>query len=147
MEHHAANQLHVVVDHVPDHFVSCRHPLVVPNGFIALNLHIGFGSCKFSVTRGSSYFQLSYFFKSSGGFFDDGKGGRHHLVQHLFQFGVALLFQGVDLVEELVFLVYCLRRQGLYLSSDIGDFIVNGLELLVDARTKGMGLFSKLIVR
>ena len=145
MEHHAANQLHVVVDHVPNYFGTSCHPLVVPNGLITLNLHIGFGSCEFSVTRGGGYFQLSHFLKSSSGFFDDSKRSRHHLVQHLFQFGVTLLFQGVNLVEELVFLMYCLRRQGLYLPSDIGDFIVNGLEVLVDARTKGMGFFTKLI--
>ena len=92
MEHHAANQLHVVVHHVPDHFVSCRQPFVVPNGLIALDLYIGFGSGEFPVTRGGGYFKLSDFLKSSGSFFDDGKGSGHHLVQDLFQFGVTLLF-------------------------------------------------------
>ncbi len=37
MEHHAADELHVVVDHVPGDFVSASHPLVFPDGLVAVD--------------------------------------------------------------------------------------------------------------
>ena len=36
VENHATDQLHIVVNHVPDHFGSSCHPFVVPNGLITL---------------------------------------------------------------------------------------------------------------
>ena len=39
MQGDAADQLDVVVDHVPDDFVAARHPVVAVNGLVAFDIH------------------------------------------------------------------------------------------------------------
>ena len=47
---HAADQLHVVVHHVPDHLGTCCHPFVVPDSLVTLDLHIWLAGSELPVT-------------------------------------------------------------------------------------------------
>ena len=84
MEHRATNELNIVVYHVPRHLVATGFPVVVVDGFIALNVEevMSVGS-EFAVEVGSGYLYCLVLGKSLGGLLDDSKDGGQHLVELL----------------------------------------------------------------
>ena len=135
VEHHAANQLHVVVDHVPFNGVARRIPGVGPIGFVALNAHVFAGAGNFDVKIGEGYFEFGVFGEASGGFFHHGKRLGQNGQQHPLQFFVALFVQHVYLVENGLFLVNVHARRVGYLLAEVGNLLVNGLEFLGNVGT------------
>ena len=39
MKHDTTKELYVIVNHVPRHLIAASHPVVVPNGLVAINIH------------------------------------------------------------------------------------------------------------
>ena len=78
MQHRAANELHVVVDHVPGHLVAASLPGVEIGGFVAVHLQevVSVGR-QLAVEVGGSHLNLLVLGEAACGILDDGK-------EHLF---------------------------------------------------------------
>ncbi len=100
VQHHAAEELHIVVHHVPLHVVAAGSPVVVVDGFVALDSHKVARGGQFAVKVVCRHFDSLVLGKAARRILHDGEhlgecfGERVlHLVEHL-------RFEFVYLVED-----------------------------------------------
>ena len=67
MQYHAAEQLYVIVHHIPRYFVSACHPVILVYGFVAFDMHevVSFGG-KVAVELGGRNLYFFIFGKTFG---------------------------------------------------------------------------------
>ena len=97
MQHHATNQLHVVVYHVPHHFVTTGHPVVHIDGFIALDVDEIVVHGQATVKVVGRHLDGRIVAEPAGGLLHDGKNLGKRLVEYLFNLFQNLLFDFVNL--------------------------------------------------
>ena len=100
-EHHAAEELYVVVNHIPQRVVASGYPMVVVDGFgtILRNLYKILGQGQFLVIVRGGNFQRFVFREASCRILHDSEGLRQCLVEGLVKAFEDFLFQTVNLVE------------------------------------------------
>ncbi len=151
VEHHAADELHVVVDHVPCDHVAAGHPLVLVDGLV---LAVGAGDDvdvvalhgELAVVVGGGDDDFAVLGKAASGLLHYAKSLGKNLVQHLLGLVVRLLLQLVDTLVELLFLghghvvfLFDALAQG-------GQFVLLGFHLFADALLELDGLGTQLVV-
>ena len=105
VQHHAANDLHIVVHHVPGDFVAAGHPMVLVDGLIALDGDAGVGGGQVAVVVGGGDGHRLVGGEALGGLLHHGEGLGQYLVEHLLSLLVAVLLQVVDALVEALLLV------------------------------------------
>jgi len=122
VEHHAADELHVVVGHVPGDFVAASHPFVFPDGFVAVDRDeiVPFYS-QAAVEVGRGDFNGLVGRESSGGLAHGGEDNGEMLVELFLQSVEDMLFMLVDFVPEGLAFV---ERKILDLSLEFGHGIL-----------------------
>ena len=126
MEHHATNQLDVIVNHLPSHRVTARKPRMAVDGLVAFDLHKILGHSKFAIKVGRRHLDTLVFLEAARRVFHN----RERLGQNLGQAGLDFLgyflFEPIDLLEVLLFQ----RHSGV---SSLGGFLQFGNFRLVAA--------------
>ena len=79
----AAEELHVVVNHVPLRLVAAGHPVVVVDGLVALDVHEVMAGSQFAVEVGGRHLHVGVVGEALGGALHDGEGHGAHLLQGL----------------------------------------------------------------
>ena len=105
VQHHTADNLHVVVHHVPGNLVAAGHPMVLIDGFVALDGDAGVGGRQVAVVVGGGDGHRLVGGEAAGGLFHHGVGFGQYLVQHLLGLVIAVLLQLVDALVEALLLV------------------------------------------
>ena len=101
MEHRTTKELHVVVNHFPLQVVASGSPMVVIDGFVAVDadeVFLRVGS-QLAVEVGGGNDGFLVFGKASGCVLDDAERHGHHFVQGFLVFVERLFLQFVDVVE------------------------------------------------
>ncbi len=101
VEHYAANQLHVIVDHIPLDFIAASEPVVLVDCMAVVGDadKVASLSGQVAVELGGRYGHVA-FGKACGGFAQGRKHDGQVLVEFLFDCVEALLFVFVDFVPE-----------------------------------------------
>ena len=87
-----ADELHIVMHHIPRNLVSAGHPMVAPDCFVSVDGdEVLSGGGQGAVEIRGGHLDKLLLRKTAGGGFHDGKGIRQNLVQHLFD-GLVLIF-------------------------------------------------------
>ena len=81
VQHDAAEELYVVVYHVPGNFVTTRHPVVLVDGLVALDADKVLGGGQLAVEVVGRNHDFFIFRETAGCRLDDGKGGGQHFVE------------------------------------------------------------------
>ena len=100
VEDHAAEELDVVVDHVPFKVVSAGHPVVLVDSLVAFDAHEVVLGGQFTVEVVGGHYDLFVFGKAACCVLDDGERVRQGLVECNFVAFEHFLFELVDLVED-----------------------------------------------
>ncbi len=100
VQHDAADQLHIVVDHVPRDHVAARHPAVAPHGVVAVNVHEIVAGAQVAVEIGGPHTDLFVLLETARRGLDDSKRLGKHLVQYFLDLLVNGLVQFVHLRRE-----------------------------------------------
>ncbi len=133
MEDDAADELHVVVHHVPLDFVAAGNPVVAENGFVAFDAYevAAFGG-HIAVTLGCCDHYLAVFGmgKACGGFAECGEYNRQIFVELIFNGIENLLLMLIDLIPERLAFV---KRQIFNLGFEGGDCFFMGCHCGADA--------------
>ena len=140
-----ADELHVVMDHVPGDFVAAGNPMVVPDSLVALDAHEVTSGCR-QVTVKVSGRHLDAFLlgKTTGRGLDDGEGLRQDLIQALLDRIVLILHQLVGFCGK-----GFLFRHGNVLLQFRLDLCDTGLERFLhgkDPGTEGRGTCTEFIM-
>ena len=101
MQYHTAEQLYVIMYHIPYGIVSSCHPMVLVDGFVTFNAYEIFGCGKMAVKFGSCNHHFLIFGKTFGGFLHNGESDGQHFIKGLFINLQYFFFDLVNLVEEL----------------------------------------------
>ncbi len=124
MKHDTADELHVVVNHIPHYFVAAGNPVVAVECLVALDCEevLAFG-CKFAVEVGGSYLNGFVAGEAACRFAHDGKHFRQIAVEFFFEHFEDVLLDAVDLfpVRLAVFVFDCLN-----LFLDVGNLLSLG---------------------
>ena len=101
VEHLAADQLHVVVYHIPGHLAAGCYPGILPDGAVAFDPDIRFArhGGQVAIVLGGGDGQFFVLRKATGGFFYYGKGFGKKLEQYFFEGLVAVVAELIDLFE------------------------------------------------
>ena len=100
MEHDATKELHVVVDHVPLDFVATGHPMVLVDGFVAVDTDKVVARSQITVEVGSGDSDLFLLNEAASRILDDGEDVGQHLIEHLLVLVGDLLLDLVDLSPD-----------------------------------------------
>ncbi len=111
VKHHATNQLHIIVHHIPANLIAARSPRSVIHSLVAVNIH------KVVATIGSEvlvllrrrYHNRFILGKTTSRRFHNGKGFGQHLVEHRLIVLFYLLLEFVYLRIDFLALVYLKR--------------------------------------
>ena len=97
MKHRAANELHVVVNHVPRHLIAAGLPVVIVDGFVALYVEevVAIGS-QLAVEVGSCNLDGFVLGKAACCILHNGKYHRKHVVEFIFYALENLFLEFVD---------------------------------------------------
>ena len=112
MQNSTTDQLHVIMHHIPGHFISSGKPGIEINGFVTFYLDKIVGNCQIPVELGRRHFNFSILFKTTGGFLHHSKGFRHQSGQNFFHLFVDLFFQLIYTIVN--FLPFFDRRPFLF---------------------------------
>ena len=107
MEHETTKQLHVVMDHLPFQVVTTCCPVVMIDGFVAIDgdeVLTGIGS-QLTVEVGSRDDGLLVLCEATGSLLDDGKHFVHHFVESLLVDVQHFLLYLVNLCEDVCTLI------------------------------------------
>ena len=99
-EDDAAEELHVIVNHVPLHVVAAGNPVVEIDGFVAFDADEVVGSGEFAVEVVGGDFDGFVLGEAGCGFSDDGIDLGEHLGEGVLHAVEHLRFEFVDLVED-----------------------------------------------
>ena len=159
VQDHAADQLHVVMHHVPRNGLPGRIPRIAPKRTIAFDRHIGMGSGQLPVKGLGRYLQYGIFRKAARRFLDHGKSLGKDLVEDILGDLINFLFEFVGLVEQR-FLPFEVVVFGLGLGfqgSDLGllvghgrmdtvlELLCLGAKLVVGERLEGLPVGQRLV--
>ena len=102
VQHHASEELNVVVDHIPDSVVTSCHPVVVPDGLVAVYVHEVVGGSELAVEVGGSHLQacVASLHESACCVLDDGEDLRKVFVEFFLKDVEDVLLDAVNLVEQ-----------------------------------------------
>ncbi len=100
VKHHTADELHVVVHHVPRDFVAAGHPVVLVEGAVALDGDGGVGGSEVAVAVGGGDLDGLVLRETLGRLLDDGEGLGQDIIEDLLGLVVRLLLQLVDAFVE-----------------------------------------------
>ena len=100
VEGHAADELDVVMDHVPLDRGSGRIPLACPMRTISFDAHEVAGRGEVAVHVRRSHVHIAFRRKPASRLLQHRERLRHHLFENLFKTGVNVLLQAVDLVVQ-----------------------------------------------
>ena len=92
MEHRTADQLHIVVHHIPGDHIAAGHPAVAPDGIVAVHVDEIVAGAQVTVEIGGLHADPLVFLETARRRFDDGEGFRKHFVENLFY----LFVNGLD---------------------------------------------------
>ena len=107
VQHDAAEELHIVMDHVPGDLVTAGHPVVLIDRFVTVYLHevkTGVGR-EVAVQLGCRHFHGLGLSETTGGGFDDSESLRKNLRQHFLIDFFDLFLEFIDLVVDLLALL------------------------------------------
>ncbi|OAV72462.1 hypothetical protein Barb7_03100 [Bacteroidales bacterium Barb7] len=100
MQNNAAEQLHIVMHHVPRYLISAGRPPVAVNSLVAVDAHKVMLGCQIPVEIVRRDHRLLILLETAGSLFHNGIYFGEHLVQYLFQFLGDLLFNLVHLCPD-----------------------------------------------
>ena len=109
MQHDAADELHVVVHHVPPDEVAARHPPVLVVSLAVADVHIVARGRQVAVPRHGRHLHLLVLGKTARRLLDHGEGFRQNLVQNGLRRLVNLLLDFVDFGVEAFFFLHLQR--------------------------------------
>ena len=141
----AADELHVVVDHVPGDLVAAGDPVVLPHGLVVLDVdEIAAAGRQVAVEVRRGDRDGLILGEAAGGGFHDGKGLGEDLVEALFDGVVLVLDQFVGFRGE----VFFLGNGDVFLQFrlDFGDTVLEGLLDGEDLLPEGGGTRPELVV-
>ena len=140
-----ADELDIVMHHVPGNLIAAGHPVVVPDGFIALNLHevAALGGQEF-VELACRHFHAFVLRQTAGGALHNGEGLRQELVQDVLDGGILVLDEFVALrCQRLLFFhgdVF------LHLQFNFCDTVLEGLFHRSDLVLQRLAVGTELII-
>jgi len=105
MKNDTADELHIIMDHIPCHLVSAGHPMVLPESIVALYGDEFLRSAEVSVKVRSLHPDHRIFLETTGCRLHDGECLRQNLVEHLLDSLVYLLHKLVRLCRKLLLLL------------------------------------------
>ncbi len=135
VQHRAAYELHVVVHHVPSHLVAAGHPVVVIDGFVAVDLHkvLALG-CQGAVHVGGCDCDALVACKSPCGFFHNREHHRECLVEFLLKHFEDFLLYFINFFPVCFALVVVDSLNFLFNRIDFVALVLHGfLKLAADA--------------
>ena len=100
MQHHAAEELHVVVHHVPFRVVAAGNPMVLVDSLVALDAHKVLRGGEFAVEVGGGHGDFLVLREAACRFLHDGEGIRQCGVEGFLVTLEHFLFEFVYLVED-----------------------------------------------
>ena len=100
VEHGAAEELHVVVDHVPHRLVAAGDPMVVVDGAVAVDVDEVVAGGQLAVEVGGGDDDVLVVGEAFGGRFHDGEGHGTNLVEHFLEHFKLLFLELVDFLED-----------------------------------------------
>ena len=124
MQYYSTNELHIVVNHVPNNFCSGSFPLVFPGSCFTADFYIVFFGSYFFVVLRSCNDNFLILSKSPSGFFHHSKAQRKDFDKHFFQFLVTVTFELVYLSENFFFLMNIQGLVLIYLLVQVFNLII-----------------------
>ena len=100
VEHNAAEELHVVVDHVPLDLVTTGHPVVLVDGFVAVDADEVVARSQITVEIGGGDSDLFLLNEAACRILDDGEDVGQYFIEHLLVLVGDLLLDLVDLSPD-----------------------------------------------
>ena len=122
VKHNAAEELHIIVHHVPKRVVATCNPVVLIDGLVVLDADKVVSRCQIAVEVGSSYHNLFVFRKAACRFFHNGEGIGQSVCECFFVAFKHFFLEFVDLIED-----YFAIFQG-----SAFNFSLEGLDFLLD---------------
>ena len=144
VEHDTANELHIVVNHIPSHLVAASHPVVVVDCLIALNGEeiVSVGG-ELSVEIGGSHLNGFILSESARRIFHDSEHFGKCVIEFVFDAFEHLFFEFVDLrPERLTFF----KIEELNLHFNFCNFVAQGLHGLLNILTDSSYAGAQFIV-
>ncbi len=141
MQHDTANELYIVVYHVPFDFVTAGHPVVAVYGFVAFDAHeVLAGSGEVAVHVGCCYLDCFVGCKSGSCFAHCGKYGGQHAVEFLlvgfedvFLSVVNVVPQRLTLIEgEFLDFILYLGNCGCVGRCSVGEFLLDAVDCITE---------------
>ena len=121
MEHLSADELHIIVGHIPFHHVAAGHPFVFPDSFVTLDADEVLAGCRqVAVRPGGCHFERVVVLEAAGSLLDHCEYFRERRVEFAGVHLEAFLLEVVDLFPEGLALVVV---EGLDLGADAGHLI------------------------
>ena len=106
VKHNAADELHIVVHHIPFDDVAAGHPRVAVASLVALNHNVVAFYRQVAIAIGGSHLHPFVFFKTAAGFFHHREGFGEYFQQDLLCFFEHAFLQRVDLLVKFFALVH-----------------------------------------
>ena len=100
MQYSTANQLYVIVNHVPLHVIAAGYPVVLVDGLVAFDAHEVACGGQFAVEIIGSDNEFFVLGEAACSILDNGEGDGLHLVEGFFHAVEYFLLQFVNLVED-----------------------------------------------
>ena len=143
MQGNTAEDLHVVVNHVPLGVVSASNPVVRIYGIVAFDAYEVFGSGQIAVEVGSRNHNFFVLGETSGSVVHNAERHGHHLVESHFVHFEGLFLQLVNLIEQRFALV---DGRFFYLCFQFGNFFLLFFCRVLHIRLYLFGLGAQLVV-
>ncbi len=105
MQHHAADKLHIIMNHIPLYFGTSRHPRRIIISLIPNNIDAFESGGQITIHSRGSNFHFIVVGKPFGCFFYHGKSFRKNIIQYFLGFLINLFFQPVDFQINLFFII------------------------------------------
>ena len=142
MKHDTADELHIIVAHIPLDHIATGHPLILIDGLVALNGDtLALGSQVAVVLRGrhGDGFVL---LEAAGGLLHHGEGLRLYLVENVLSGGIDLLLQLLNLLVGVLLLLHGDVVVSLQIGLQFGKAVLLGLGGRADLLAELFGLMS-----
>ena len=144
VKHDTTDKLHIVVDHIPGHFVTAGHPVVLPYSIISLDAHEILCCAEVAVEISSLYPDDLILLETACCGLHYRECLRKNLVQHLLDGLINLLDELVGLSRKRLLLAY--RDLLLKFLLDLGYTVLILSDGSLDSVFKGLTSFTKLII-
>ena len=151
MEDNTADELDVVVDHVPGDHVAASHPVVEVDGFVVAvaagdDVDVVASDGEFAVVVGGGYDDFGVLGEAAGGFLDHAEGFGEDVVEDFLGFLVRVFFELVDLFVDAFFFVDGHVVLFLDAEAEGGELLFFFFYFFTDAFFEFEGLGAQLVV-